>query len=82
MQFMRDSLPGPGELDGRQKFDKFKYGYMFDFHKPHTPRDETVRQSSVGGRQDSEIASRPKPFTSLGPDLLPFKAKKKSRDSK
>ena len=28
------------------------------------------------------MAARPMPFTSLGPDLLPFKAKKKSRDSK
>jgi hypothetical protein len=82
MQFMRDSLPGPGDLAGGKKFDKFKYGYMFDFHKPQTPRDDvTIRHSSVG-HQESEMASRPKPFTSLGPDLLPFKAKKKSRDSK
>jgi hypothetical protein len=41
LQFMRDSLPG--DIHNRAKFDKFKYGYMFDFHKPQTPREETVR---------------------------------------
>jgi len=40
LQFMRESLPG--ELQDRKKFDKFKYGYMFDFHKPKTPREDSV----------------------------------------
>lgn len=32
LEFMRESLPI--ELQDKKKFDKFKYGYMFDLHKP------------------------------------------------
>ena len=74
---MRDSLPG--ELQEKKQFDKFKYGYMFDFHKPKTPREENSVQQSVTVHE-SEMINKPIPFSSLGPDLQPFKAKNKFRD--
>ena len=52
---------------------------MFDFHKPKTPREENSVQQSVTVHE-SEMINKPIPFSSLGPDLQPFKAKNKFRD--
>ena len=79
LEFMRDSLPV--ELQDKKKFDKFKYGYMFDLYKPQTPRQEQqtllISDTNVPQEQASNIQMpKPVPFLSLMPDIAPFKAKK------
>jgi len=80
LEFMRDSLPV--ELQEKKKFDKFKYGYMFDLQKPQTPRQEhqtlLVSDANIPAVEQTSNIQMPKPvpFLSLMPNIAPFKAKK------